>query len=138
MLIHETEEIQFIDFELSGTHYRGYDLAKFFRSTRERTTDKRVSRSLYQQAFWESYYTRTLNIDKNGHDHCITKKGLEKAVAQLEWEAQLLEPMTWLEAASFFLSMASLDDPSETEKWINMANKRLSSFETMQATANKL
>ena len=50
-------------------------------------------------------------------------------LSQLEFEALMLEPMTWLEAASFFLSMAALDDPSQKEKWLGMAQARLSSFE---------
>ena len=133
MITHATQEIQFIDFELSGTHYRGYDLAKFFRSAKQST----ASRSLYQQTFWESYH-RNIAVTGGEDPSSITKAAMDDAVSQLEWEAQLLEPMTWLEAASFFLSMASLDDPSEKEKWNAMARSRLSSFEKMKLAVNEL
>lgn len=138
MITHATQEIQFIDFELSGTHYRGYDLAKFFRSSKQQSTGTSGDRSLYQQALWESYCKSTA-INKNEvYNDYISKSDMDKAVSQLQWEAQLLEPMTWLEAASFFLSMASLDDPSEAEKWSAMANSRLSSFEKMRLAVKEL
>jgi tRNA A-37 threonylcarbamoyl transferase component Bud32 len=121
VMITNTDEIRFIDFELTGTHYRGYDLAKFFRSSKQATFSHHRRR--HQEAFWESYHQRTSSEGP---------KSLSEAVSQLEWEAQLLEPMTWLEAASFFLSMATLDDPSQQDKWNGLAESRLLSFETMK------
>ena len=138
MITHATQEIQFIDFELSGTHYRGYDLAKFFRSSTQQSASYTGDRSLYQEALWESYCKSTAITKNEGHHDQMSKSDMDKAISQLEWEAQLLEPMTWLEAASFFLSMASLDDPSETEKWNTMAVSRLSSFEKMKLTVKEL
>ncbi|CAB9527272.1 Choline/ethanolamine kinase [Seminavis robusta] len=125
MMTGATNEIRFIDFELTGTHYRGYDLAKFFRSSTQSTSPD--IRARHQKAMWESYHRRT------GDGIDLSASSLAEAVSQLEWEAQLLEPMTWLEAAAFFLSMATLDDPSQKEKWNGLAQSRLLSFETMNA-----
>jgi len=140
--------IRFIDFELTGTHYRGYDLAKFFRtsSSSKQPTATEGAHSFahssvvpdpqrpHKNAFWESYYKRALVEDTSSSvDHASrtfsNPTNMADCISQLELEALMLEPMTWLEAASFFLSMAALDDPSQKEKWLGMAQARLSSFE---------
>ena len=123
-----TGDIRLIDFELAGPHYRAYDLAKLFRSS---SNDKRESTLSYKLAFLESYYWRT------HEEKSVSTKPLAAAIHQLEWEVQLLEPMTWLEAASFFLCMATLDAPSEKEKWIGLAQRRLNSYEKMQQIKTK-
>jgi tRNA A-37 threonylcarbamoyl transferase component Bud32 len=120
------DEIRFIDFELTGTHYRGYDLAKFFRSSKQSACSH--LRRRHQEAFWEGYHQRT---------PVGQTESLCEAMSQLEWEAQLLEPMTWLEAASFFLSMATLDDPSQQDRWNGLAESRLLSFETMKVDVKR-
>jgi len=133
MITDTVQEIKFIDFELSGTHYRGYDLAKFFRSAKESSIEQSTFR-YHQRAFWESYCQ---HIELVNNDHSILSEAeLDKTVTTLEWEAQLLEPMTWLEAASFFLSMAALDDPMEKDKWETLARSRLSSFESTRLAVN--
>jgi tRNA A-37 threonylcarbamoyl transferase component Bud32 len=126
VMITSADEIRFIDFELTGTHYRGYDLAKFFRSSKQSASSH--LRRRHQEAFWGGYHQRT----PEGH-----RKSLFEAMPQLEWEVQLLEPMTWLEAASFFLSMATLDDPSQQDKWNDLAKSRLLSFETMKVDVKR-
>lgn len=124
VMITNTNEIRFIDFELTGRHYRGYDLAKFFRSSKE--SIHHPVRRQHQLAFWESYQQQVTELTGES-----TNVGVE-SISQLEWEAELLEPMTWLEAASFFLSMANVDDPSQKDKWNGMALDRLVSFERMK------
>ena len=126
MLTKRTNELRFIDFELTGVHYRGYDLAKFFRSSKQSVSPD--LRRWHQVAFWESYHEQITNKKEARSPDCDLK--LNEAITQLEWEAEMLEPMTWLEAASFFLSMANLDDPSEKQKWNGLALDRLTSFET--------
>lgn len=127
MITRQTKEIRFIDFELSGPHYRGYDLAKFFRSSKDSIAPQ--LRCRHQMAFWESYQKQVSR--RTGMDG-ESAKSMAESVLQLEWEAELLEPMTWLEAAAFFLSMAYLDDPSQKDKWSGMALDRLVSFEKMK------
>ena len=94
---------------------------KFFRSSKD-TIPPQLRRQ-HQEAFWESYRNQI-----TGSSNENTRIPVE-SISQLEWEAELLEPMTWLEAASFFLSMANVDDPSQKEKWNSMALDRLASFE---------
>ena len=106
----------------------GYDLAKFFRSSKDLIPPS--IRRQHQKAFWESYHKQVTG--SNGE----SSKALAEAVSQLEWEAELLEPMTWLEAASFFLSMANLDDPSQRDKWTGLALDRLVSFERMKQASD--
>lgn len=146
LLENTTNDIRFIDFELSGIHYRGYDLAKFFRgyqikpTTNNDKSSKNINRNnIHQQVFWASYHERISTKGKESSSllaETITPHGIPfhldaQVASQLEWEANLLEPMTWLEAVSFFLCMASSDDPSQKDRWMNLATDRLNSYEKM-------
>jgi thiamine kinase-like enzyme len=103
-----TTNIQFIDLELSGVHYRAFDLAKFFRS--DATTSYTPQN---QRAFYTSYLEHT----------AVSPTSLE----ELEREVKLLLPMTWLEAAIFFVCMAC-QDQGQSQRWNELAVKRFESY----------
>ena len=74
-VIHCHGGIRFIDYELSGLHYRGFDVAKFFR------TDPAKRNSDNFEYFLNSY----INTNGNCNQH---------EVNALRLEAELLEPLT--------------------------------------------
>lgn len=74
-VIHGSDGLRFIDYELSGLHYRGFDVAKFFR------TDSAKRNCDNFEYFLNSY----INNNGNGNEH---------DVEALRLEAELLEPLT--------------------------------------------
>ena len=104
-------EVTFIDFELAGCHYRGYDLFKLFRTNGRRSPDN-------MRTFLRSYLScRHTHAAAAGVTpaHAASPAAsaasttpAEGALAALELdellaEANAAEPLTWLEAAIFFL-----------------------------------
>ena len=74
-VIHSYCGIRFIDYELSGLHYRGFDVAKFFR------TDPAKRNNDNFEYFLNSYV--------NNNNNCN-----QYEVDALRLEAELLEPLT--------------------------------------------
>jgi thiamine kinase-like enzyme len=108
VFVSNNKTIQFIDLELAGCHYRAFDLAKFFRTNTPTEFTRRN-----KNAFFKAY---AASVDD------------EVNVQTLEQEAELLTPMTWLEAAIFFACMAC-QDPQQAEQWNTLALARLNDYE---------
>jgi thiamine kinase-like enzyme len=98
----DVSDICFIDFELGGAHYRGYDLFKLFRTSVTRPM------STSRDRFLERYVSR--------QEGACT-------LAELQAETALFEPLSWLEAAVFFF-FAIREFPEEAEKWQDLAFHR--------------
>lgn len=110
-------KVSFIDLELAGRNYRGFDIAKFFRSDQITSyTEKN------REAFFQAYAVAFTSIEENdGHDLRTTADAIKD-------EAKLLLPMTWLEAAIFFVCMSVLDT-AQGDRWSQLAADRLRSYE---------
>jgi len=110
MLAHDqsaasTDALTFIDFELGGPHYRGYDLFKLFRTNRPSGPS-----AANRDAFLSHY---------GG------KVGTRAALLQAETAA--FEPLSWLEAAVFFF-FAIREFPEEAHRWEELAAHRWSKY----------
>ena len=131
---------RFIDLEISGMHYRGFDLAKLFRTDHPTyMTEGNLKRFL-------ECYIRSSPIPVKG----------DRELDLLRLETKIMEPLTvrivyhsnslmvrlshsydahgflwhqWLEAAVFFACSASMD-PENRDKWRSLARDRLESYET--------
>ena len=100
----------FIDFELAGPNYRGYDIFKLFRSSSEPpVTNADLSRFLAAY-LGPSATARTV-------DHILL-------------ETRLFEPLTWLEAAIFF-AFASVQLPAKRDEMRALAADRWCAYEAV-------
>ena len=126
-------EVCFIDFELAGEHYRSYDLFKLFRTKRVAVCRDNL------RAFLAEY----LSCQRQGEAHearaerAVQRQGgaaahgsvddLELELDELEAETRVAEPLTWLEAAVFFL-FAIAEYPAEASTWEPLARQRWESY----------
>jgi hypothetical protein len=112
-------DAQIIDFELAGPNYRGFDLCKFFR--RDSGPLPHASLTLFASQYLAAGKTLLGGAEAEG-----------KAVAALVQEAREMEPLTWLEAAVFFLAfMCSgevIHDKERYEWAAALAQQRWSRF----------
>ena len=107
----KSRDICFIDFELAGCHYRGYDLFKLFRTAGPRSAEN-------MRTFLRSYLS------------CRKRRSEAEAVLELEEleaEANAAEPLTWLEAAVFFC-FATCVYPSQSAEWTPLALQRWEAY----------
>jgi len=109
----EGERICFIDFELAGAHYRGYDLFKLFR-----TAGKMSTRNL--KVFLSEYLDALPGAPTRAESR-------ELMLEEIYAETLAAEPLTWLEAAVFFL-FAVREYPSERERWAPLATQRWTAY----------
>jgi 3-dehydroquinate synthase/2-deoxy-scyllo-inosose synthase len=107
----ESGEVRLIDHELGGPNYRAFDLMKIFR-----TAEKRSDQCM--EHFFRTYLTSSGQPSE------------ESDVQELLKEAKLFEPLTWFEAACFFLALPQFK-PQETSRWHELALDR---WEKYQAT----
>jgi len=111
VVLDNSSVVKFIDLELAGTHYRAFDIAKFWRTSAATGTASRNHQAHYTQenrrAFYQGYSMAT-----------------NDSVETLELEADLLLPLAWLEAAIFFCCMATQDSQQATH-WNMLATDRL-------------
>lgn len=116
VFISADKSVKFIDLELAGTHYRAFDLAKFWRTNSNEAiniTDR--NRILFYEA-----YASTGNAIAGGKP---------ASLETLELEVDLLLPLTWLEAALFFVCMATQDAGlKRSNHWNELALDRLESY----------
>ena len=116
----------FIDLELAGDHYRGYDLFKLFR------TSEQMSRANLR-AFLRDYLAATAAADDDegraGAEAPASAKSAKSArsakssaalesslrLDELQAETYASEPLSWLEAAVFFL-FAIREYPSQVRR----------------------
>jgi thiamine kinase-like enzyme len=101
--------IKFLDLEVSGRHYRAFDLAKFFR------TSQRTEATESNQLYFLSVYLQEFGDKETTPDRLLH-------------ESQLLEPMTWLEAAIFF-ECSSHTDLTRCALWKQLAKDRMQNYE---------
>jgi thiamine kinase-like enzyme len=110
------KSVKFIDLELAGTHYRAFDVAKFWRTNSNaaiESTDR--NRNMFYNA-----YASTSNAIAGGKP---------VSLASLEIEVHYLLPLTWLEAALFFACMATQDaTAARSNHWNELALDRLESY----------
>jgi len=99
------DPVKLIDFELGGPNYRGFDLMKLFR------TAKGASKPCMLH-FLDAYVERTKGSPP-GHEE----------LANLAAELDRFEPLTWLEAAIFFLTLPQFK-ADETNRWNDLAMDR--------------
>jgi thiamine kinase-like enzyme len=110
------KSVQFIDLELAGTHYRAFDLAKFWRTNSNAAIDI-TDRN--RNIFYKAYASTSSAITG----------GKPVSLETLELEVDLLLPLTWLEAALFFACMATQDAAaSRSNHWNELALDRLESY----------
>ena len=105
--------IRFLDLELAGTHYVAFDLAKLWRSS-EPLTEKAAER---QEAFLETYAACCINDNMSA--------------LKIQEQINQLLPLTWLEAAAFFVAMSSFSSKNRADRdhWDELALDRLRSYE---------
>jgi len=104
----------FIDFELAGPNYRGYDIFKLFRTAGPSpVSDQNLGR------FVEAYLGETASAS---------------AVDHVRLETRLFEPLTWLEAAIFF-SFASVQLPEKRSEMAALAADRWRAYEAVAGGA---
>ena len=114
---HGHARIRFLDLELAGTHYVAYDLAKLWRSSEPLSPTTRDR----QRLFLETYAQHA---------------GIHN-VASLKQQVQQMLPLTWLEAAAFFVAMSSSSsrkNGSEQHLWDALALDRLRCYEECLST----
>merc|ERR1712217_550548 len=111
--------VRLIDFELGGPNYRGFDLMKLFR-TAEVSSEKSME-----------YFLRVYSaaVSDNKDDATLVKEA-----ATLMKEVKTFEPLTWLEAAVFFLVMPQFK-PEGATKWNELAVHRWTKFKETKALA---
>lgn len=95
--------LKLIDLELSGFNYRGFDLMKLYRADRAVFSEESFFKFLYE-------YHAEFNLLNNK-----TKKNIRAEVEQLALECRIFEPLTWLEAAIFFIFLVCASDKMEIE-----------------------
>jgi thiamine kinase-like enzyme len=110
------KSVKFIDLELAGTHYRAFDLAKFWRTNSNAAID---GTDRNRNIFYEAYASTSNAV----------AGGKPASLETLEIEVDYLLPLTWLEAALFFFCMATQDAAAErSNQWNNLALDRLESY----------
>eukprot|EP00425_Heterocapsa_triquetra_P044379 CAMPEP_0195084508 /NCGR_PEP_ID=MMETSP0448-20130528/25174_1 /TAXON_ID=66468 /ORGANISM="Heterocapsa triquestra, Strain CCMP 448" /LENGTH=726 /DNA_ID=CAMNT_0040117831 /DNA_START=41 /DNA_END=2221 /DNA_ORIENTATION=+ len=101
--------VKFIDFELAGPSYRGFDLMKIFRTAAGAS-----------EADMKSFIG--IYADRCGEGQS------EEVVERLIAETKVFEPLTWLEAAVFFLVLPQFK-PDEVSRWNALAVDRWVKYE---------
>ena len=107
------EAVSFIDFELAGAHYRGYDLYKLFRTSGELSQPN-------LRAFLRAYLDEVRGACDLSDDGGASR---ELELDEVQAETYAAEPLTWLEAAVFFL-FAIRQFPDEAPTWAPLAAQR--------------
>jgi len=115
VILSKTGKVQFIDHELAGPNYRAFDLMKVFR-TAEKTSESSME-----------HFLRTY-VGSTGQEES------EERVADIMKETKIFKPLTWLEAACFFLALPQFK-PNETSRWHALALDR---WEQYEATKDEL
>mmetsp|Transcript_14927 Transcript_14927/g.45305 ORF Transcript_14927/g.45305 Transcript_14927/m.45305 type:complete len:365 (+) Transcript_14927:1121-2215(+) len=111
--------VTFIDFELAGAHYRGYDLYKLFR-TSGHLSHKNM------RAFLRDYLRCLAEADQPPAGQRRTRVA-KSDLREIHAEALAFEPLTWLEAAVFFF-FAMATYPAKAHEWQPLALDRWESY----------
>jgi thiamine kinase-like enzyme len=114
----ENSDVKFIDFELAGRNYRGFDIFKLFRRGQPSAGGK-ITEMSHDNL---KSFIRTYKEEIEGQGN--TADPLDVMID----EAYLFESLTWLEAAIFFL-YAIQEDPDNIDQYANLARHRWAKFE---------
>lgn len=114
-VIEHEGRVTLIDFELGGPNYRGFDLMKMFRTA---------------GTFSEDGLRHFLQV----YSESSGSGGSDTSVEELMRETKLFLPLTWLEAAVFFLILPQFK-PDETQKWNDLAIQRWGQYEQSKGKA---
>jgi len=109
LMFGKDRKVSIIDFELGGPNYRGFDLMKIFRTAKNQSD---TSMKYFLDIYSESASGPTSEVAK--------QKLLE--------EVRVFEPLTWLEAACFFLAMPQFK-PELTSNWHSLAVDRWKKYQ---------
>jgi len=104
--------IKFIDFELAGPNYRGFDLFKLFRTSRAEGFDPKLLR-----AFLGEY----LLAGGGGAAAAVAQEEKDALVT----EVLMFEPVTWLEAGLFFVFA---NTETRDARWEDLARHRWDNY----------
>jgi ethanolamine kinase len=112
----EGPALWFIDLELSGPNYRGFDIMKLFRADEGFSEPNLLlflhtyltSAGLCNAAPAEDGSPNDGDDDAHGGD-------CDRLTRQLYAEARMFEPLTWLEAAVFFVLVLAIGGRGEEE-----------------------
>lgn len=127
--------VQFIDLELAGLHYRSFDLAKLFR------TDTPTVHTAKNRRYFLEVYADACHNNNNNNNNQLLRSSLKEQIRVstallplnpdvLELQVEQMLPITWLEAAIFFVCMtAQSASKKEAKLWHELALKRLVSYE---------
>ena len=112
--------VRFLDLELAGTHFVAFDLAKLWRSSGRPTSQSREMKHIFLESYAAACDEANVNVDL------------------LQQQMDELMPLTWLEAAAFFVAMSSSSSKSisEREHWCALALDRLRSYEDSLSTCS--
>lgn len=110
VMLNSDGTVRFIDFELGGPNYRSFDQMKLFRTAG-------VPSERCMEHFLQVYAAATGDQRKDKNDIDAYVK-----------EVRMFEPLTWLEAAIFFLVMPQFK-PEGSAKWNELATHRWGKFE---------
>jgi hypothetical protein len=102
-------------------------LAKFFRTDSPTEFTKQNQRAFYQ-AYLETAATTTTTATPSSSSSSSEQMTVTTTLDDLEREVKLLVPMTWLEAAIFFVCMACQDEV-QASRWNQLAMDRLMSYQ---------
>lgn len=130
-VIKKSEGVKIIDFELAGPNYRGFDLMKVFR-TAEGSSKTCMAKFLevYSEKMREpseGSFRPPARV-RTDEVHSSDLACSEDDVASLLAECQYFEPLTWLEAAVFFLALPQFK-PLGVARWNDLAVDRWNKFE---------
>ena len=98
------DDLIFVDFELAGSHYLAYDIGKLFR---DRSDPDELT------AFLRAYYD-----DKEDDALLLDRQRLA---------VDIFKPISWFEAALFFLLMASKEEADD--QWTTLARDRYARYQ---------
>lgn len=110
-------DLKLIDFELGGPNYRGFDLMKLFRTERVPSAEN--------MRFFMETYARQSGLGAS-----------DDIVRLLIAEARQFEPLTWLEAAVFFVALPEFR-PDAVQRWDQLAGERWAKFEETRHLLSK-
>jgi len=113
--------LKLIDLELSGFNYRGFDLMKLYRADRAVFSVRTLLQhhipidfpcNEQEESFFKFLYEYHAEFNLLNNK---TKKNIRAEVEQLALECRIFEPLTWLEAAIFFIFLVCASDKMEIE-----------------------
>uniref|UniRef100_A0A7S2WU47 ethanolamine kinase n=1 Tax=Rhizochromulina marina TaxID=1034831 RepID=A0A7S2WU47_9STRA len=123
-----SDKVLFIDFELAGPNYRGFDIFKLFR--RGQPADggdppalERDNMESFVNIYLDAYAQAVGNTPGREAETVVAKSSKAQLTEKVVAEVLLFEPLTWLEAAVFFL-FAIQEDQDNVDKWTDLAKHR--------------